>query len=383
MPSLASFQFLNVVELNPVPQSIFRLQTTANETAVYRTRLHLQNERERGWLLDRAEAGNYYAMEKLGEQLLERDNADERLRGLRWVLKAAELGSPSAQLLAAEHLLDGECVPERREEGGKWLEKAAESGYRPARVTLALRMLHGSGVEKQPARGMEMLSSAAIDGSVVAGATLAAYCFEKSNSRSDEAFAWLQRCGASQPEQMVKIAVFLYLQSREAATATMRARLVYYAGILLEQMRQQGVPGAAINLACLLRRQELSDGRFPRLADVLDPLIPSTTPFVVMNQALRIAAGLDVAPDWEAADALVASVDDVATILAWWRGSGPQSTDTEGHLVLAWLLRRHLRNDPDGLGLNYRANLAQAGGWKIPDWFTTHSVSPKHSVRRA
>ena len=43
MPSLASFQFLNVVELNPVPQSIFRLQTTANETAVYRTRLHLQN----------------------------------------------------------------------------------------------------------------------------------------------------------------------------------------------------------------------------------------------------------------------------------------------------------------------------------------------------
>ena len=47
MPSLASFQFLNVVELNPAPQSIFRLQTPANETAVYRTRLHLQNERAR------------------------------------------------------------------------------------------------------------------------------------------------------------------------------------------------------------------------------------------------------------------------------------------------------------------------------------------------
>jgi hypothetical protein len=382
MPSIASFQFLNVVELNPAPQSIFRLQTPANEMAVYRTRLHLQNERERAWLLDRAEAGNYYAMERLGEQLLEQGGADERLRGLDWILKAAELGSPSAQLLAAEHLLDGECVPERREEGGRWLEKAAESGYRPARVTLALRMLRGSGVDKQPARSMEMLSSTAIDGSVAAAAILAAYCFESSDPRSDEAFAWLQRCGASQPEQMVKIAVFLYLQSREAATSKGHARLAYYAGILLEQMRQRDMPDAAINLAYLLRRQELSGGRFPRLADVLDPLIPSKAPFVMMNQALRIAAGLNVAPDWESADALVASLDDIAAILAWWRGPGAQSTDTEGHLVLAWLLRHHLQNDPDGLGLNHRANLAQAGGWKIPDWLTTPYVSQKHSERR-
>jgi hypothetical protein len=382
MPSIASFQFLNVVELNPAPQSIFRLQTPTNEMAVYNTRLHLQNKRECGWLLNRAEAGNYYAMERLGEQLLEH-GANERERGLEWILKAAELGSPSAQLLAAEHLLDGECVPEHREEGCRWLEKAAESGYRPARVTLALRMLHGSGVEKQPARSMEMLSSAAIDGSVVAAAILAANCFERSNPRPDEAFAWLQRCGASQPEQMVKIAVFLYLQSREAATSTGRARLAYYAGILLEQMRQRGMPDAAINLAYLLRRQELSDGYFPRLADVLDPLIPSKAPFVVVNQALRIAAGLDVVPDWEAADVLIASIDDIAWILAWWRGPGAQSTDTEGHLVLAWLLRHHLQNDPDGLGLNHRANLAQAGGWKIPDWFTTPYVSPKHSGRRA
>jgi hypothetical protein len=50
--------------------------------------------------------------------------------------------------------------------------------------------------------------------------------------------------------------------------------------------------------------------------------------------------------------------------------------------VLAWLLRHHLQNDPDGLGLNHRANLAQAGGWKIPDWFTTPYVSQKHSERR-
>ena len=143
------------------------------------------------------------------------------------------------------------------------------------------------------------------------------------------------------------------------------------------------MPDAAINLAYLLRRQELPDGPFPRLADVLDPLVPSKNPFVVMNQALRIAAGLDVALDWDAADALVASIDDISAILTWWRGLGAQATDTEGHLVLAWLLRHHLQNDPDGLGLNQRANLAQTGGWKIPVWFTALSVSPKHFGRRA
>lgn len=216
----------------------------------------------------------------------------------------------------------------------------------------------------------------------LAAAILAAHCFESPDSRSAEAFAWLQRCGASQPEQMVKIAIFLYLQSWEAPTSIGRTRLTYYAGILLEQMMLRGAPGAAINLAYLLRRKELLDGRFPRLANVLDSLIPSNDPFVMMNQALRIAAGFDITPDWEAAEALVASINDIATILAWWRACA-QSADTEGHLVLAWLLRHHLQSDPDGLGLAERANLAQAGGWNIPDWFTTPYVSPKHSRRRA
>ena len=67
------------------------------------------------------------------------------------------------------------------------------------------------------------------------------------------------------------------------------------------------------------------------MADVLDPLIPSTTPFVMMNQALRIAAGLNVAPDWESAAALVASLDDIADHPGLVARPGAQSTDTEGH----------------------------------------------------
>jgi hypothetical protein len=370
VPSATSLQYLRVLELDVPSQAVFQLQGPKPEAAIYNSRTPLSSTREREVVLRQAESGNYYAMKRLGEYLVAQNAFEDRARGLNWLRRASETGFPSAQLCLGEHLLDGMLVPRNREEGEMWLRKAAQSGYLRAVTRLAVRMIHGAGVDEQPDRGVEMLCEAAIEGWIAAAAVLAAQGFEGGESSSAEAAMWLERCGVSQAEEAVKIALFLYLDSWQESASWSRAQFTHYAGVLLEQMLKRGAGSAAINLAFLVRRGELSSGRFPSLAELLDPLLGSKDPFVLINQALRMAAGIDLERDWRSADSLVGGITDTQAVLNWWRARA-HGGDTEGHLVIAWLLRHKLRTDPDGLGLGARVGRANAGGWDVPQWFIT------------
>ena len=200
----------------------------------------------------------------------------------------------------------------------------------------------------------------------------------------EEASRWLQRCGAVQPAQVVKIALFLYADSLAAPTLLRRRRGVRAAAMLLAEMARQGEPAAIVNLAYLVRRNEISGEGHPSLDEMLGPMADRREPFALMNQALRLAGGVDCDTDWESADLLVSGMKDFQPVMNWWRAR-TQSGDAEGHMVLAWLLRHELRADPDGIGLVARTGFARRAGWRIPEWFTSHvggSLRPGRDQRR-
>jgi len=65
---------------------------------------------------------------------------------MKWLVKAAEQGSPGAQDLLGWMYCKGQGVPEDYAEAAKWFRKAAEQGYAAAQRDLAILYFRGEGV---------------------------------------------------------------------------------------------------------------------------------------------------------------------------------------------------------------------------------------------
>jgi hypothetical protein len=177
---------------------------------------------------------------------------------------------------------------------------------------------------------------------------------------------WLRRIGALRAEHITGLGLHLYLRSLALPRCERRA-WAEEAAILFQEAIRQGDRDAELNLMYLLRRGEIAQGSYPTLGVLLAEHLYQNNPVALVNQALRLAKGVQSPVDWNAADRLIAKINSVNTILSWWFGCSREG-DAEGHLVTGWLCRHQLAVDPGQLSLSARMALARRSGWDVPDW---------------
>ena len=77
--------------------------------------------------------------------------------------------------------------------------------------------------------------------------------------------------------------------------------------------------------------------------------------------------------DWTAADKVIGSISRTSEaqkdILNWWyKDLVKRRDDPEGHLVVGWLVRFGIIEDPEGFTIQQRMQKARTGGWDVPSW---------------
>lgn len=321
------------------------------------------------WLRNRAQDGDLYAMEKLGLRLLRGDGLSKSTEeGLEWLERSANLGNPFAMEKLAEYELDENETPDSSAEGERWLRTAVERGYRLAIVALGSRLITGNGLAPDPEQGQQLLHEGAHHGSQIAMIKLGTYLIAGwgLSCNQEEGIRWLRRAGATNASQLLELGLHVYQKSLTATTKTARG-LAKEASILFQEAHRQGNPIASLNLAYLLRRGEIADTSLPSVDELLARHLKQKDSFALVNQALRLARGIQCNVDWIAADTLVANLQDSGSVLEWWFARSREG-DPEGHLVTGWLVRHQLATDPDGFQSAQRMDLARNGGWLVPEW---------------
>jgi TPR repeat protein len=335
----------------------------------YRGWLERSPSEGEGWLRISAQNGDLYAMEKLGLRLLSGDGLTKSLgEGLEWLKKSAELGNPFAMEKLAEYELDEGETPDSCAEGERWLRAGVEHGYWLAMVALGGRLITGDGLPPDPGQGEHLLHEAARQGSQIAMIKLGTYMLSGwgLDHNQEEGLRWLRRAGATNADQLLELGLYLYQSSLTATTKAARG-LAKEASHLFQEARRQGNSVASLNLAYLLRRGEITDPSCASLDELLSEHLKEKDSFAFVNQALRLARGIQCNTDWNAADALFEKLQDSGNVLEWWFARSREG-DPEGHLVTGWLGRHHLATDPEGFQIEGRMDLARKGGWLVPEW---------------
>ena len=321
------------------------------------------------WLRHAAEDGDLYAMVKLGQRLLSGDGLPKSIEeGLGWLKKSAELGNPFAMERLAEYELDEIETPGSSAEGDRWLRTAVERGYRVAVVALGSRLITGNGLAPDPEQGERLLREAAQQGSQIAMIKLSTYLLSGCglDRNEEEGLRWLRRAGATNASQLLELGLYLYQKSFTATTKTALG-LAKEASVLFKEALRQGNRTASLNLAYLLRRREIPEVSCPSLDELLSEHLTKAHPFALVNQALRIARGIQCDRDWNAADVTFGKLEDSSDVLEWWFARSREG-DPEGHLVTGWLGRHEMATDPEGLTIARRMDLVRDGGWQVPEW---------------
>ncbi|WJD83796.1 SIR2 family protein [Priestia megaterium] len=114
---------------------------------------------------------------------------------------------------------------------------------------------------------------------------------------------------------------------------------------------------AGNNLYYILRRKEIEPSMIPyKMDELIEEPIKNKNPFALINKALYL---IENDNDWEQADNLIKEIsfekseEAISNALNWWRQLS-ENNDPEGHLVIAWLSRHQLINDPNDLNLEER-----------------------------
>jgi TPR repeat protein len=323
---------------------------------------------------DAAVAGNSLAMERLGVQLMQGGcESPGHEEGVSWLRRSAAAGNPVAMYRLADHLLFTDAQS-RSSEAQHLLERAAAADFLPAQVALGAYLLEGN-PSANDSLALEMLRDAAKRGSSLAHVVLGVSFISGRGVTVDRGAGtgWLRRLGATKARLIGALASYLYSRALGSFPAE-RRRLTRFSAVLFWESICQGNVDDEVNLAYLIRRGEVSGEGFPTLDELLKRQLAAGTAHALMNQALSLARGGNRAADWRAADALVARLGDSTTLLSWWQSRASEG-DSEGHLVLGWLVRHRHAHDPERLTMAMRFDTARMGGWQVPDWIYGN-VSP-------
>jgi TPR repeat protein len=338
-------------------------------TTIHGWREHDPAEGE-AWLRRSAEEGDVYAMQKLGQRLIEGDGLEPSPEeGMQWLKKSAEHGNPLAMTDLANIYFDMSNGTNTHEEGLMWLNRAIEHGDKFAAVAYGVRLLVGRGVEQNSAEGERLLREAAEnDGILLAHIRLGAHLIGGWGLPRDRraGLLWLRRVGATSPPQITRLGTYLSNKSL-AARRTDAMLLREEAAILCEEGVRQGVLPGQMIIAYLIRRGEIDATSRPSLDELLSEHVKKDQPFALVNQALRLARGVQCEVDWAKADEVFSRIPTSEEIFDWWYARA-RDCDPEGDIVVAWLARYGLIVDPDGMDVAERFKRGSRGGWEPPDW---------------
>lgn len=126
---------------------------------------------------------------------------------------------------------------------------------------------------------------------------------------------------------------------------------------------------AGNNLAYMIRRNEVPKNIVvPKIDVLLRELVETKDPFGIINKALCYSKGYQCKQDWQEADNLIGTIakDTAIELLSWWHEV--LQDDPEGHLVVGWLVRHGLVDEPTNLSITERFEKAIKGGWDVPKW---------------
>jgi Sel1 repeat len=316
-----------------------------------------------------AEAGDAHLKRKLAQRLIDGDGLVQDPQAGLALLKEIATSDPIAMERLAAYHFQLAPSPGSRSEGEHWLRKASALRYSAATIALAVRLLTGNGMTADLTQGKQLLADLASTGDRMAHIKLGVYLLAGRGLKPnrEEGLGYLRRIGAIQAQQLSSVGGYLYLKSLSLTPNERREWAAEAAALFLEAI-QQGNVLDELNLIYLIRRGEIDDAGYATLDTLLAPHLKDGNPFAVINEALRLAGGVQYAADWQAADGLVEQLSDADPILTWWHARALEG-DSEGHLVTAWLCRHQLAADPDKLTLPARMALARRGGWEAaPSW---------------
>lgn len=137
-----------------------------------------------------------------------------------------------------------------------------------------------------------------------------------------------------------------------------------------------GITLAGVNIFYLLRKNEIQQNMIHyTMEELITPKLNENEPFALINQALYLIENND--ENWIEADKLISKIatisnkrDELEDVKSWWV-SLSVSGDTEGDLVLAWLIRHKLIKDPENLSI--RDRLEKVTQLNIPDFMFVYA----------
>src|SRR5260370_17941808 len=128
---------------------------------------------------------------------------------------------------------------------------------------------------------------------------------------------WLRRAGATTASQLLELGLYMYQKSL-AATRKAARGFAREASVLFQEAHRQGNRTASLNLAYLLRRGEIGDASCASLDELLSEHLKQRDSSALVNQALRLARGIQCNTDWKAADVLFGRLQDSGDVLQLW-----------------------------------------------------------------
>ena len=121
-----------------------------------------------------------------------------------------------------------------------------------------------------------------------------------------------------------------------------------------------------------------AEDRLPTVEELLAEPFKNKDDFVVLNDVLYQVRDTDQDEKWREGDQRIASIRHSENLAKWWYH---HVNDAEKELVIGWLVRHGLMEDPEKLDFRIRLDRARKGGWKVPDWMYVDARREGNSVQ--
>ncbi|MGX1829138.1 metallophosphoesterase [Paenibacillus taichungensis] len=136
---------------------------------------------------------------------------------------------------------------------------------------------------------------------------------------------------------------------------------------------ENGVTVAGNSLAYMIRRREVKLQEVITKYSVLNLLekdLRNNEVTAILNLVLSFVLLDPTEEGWVFGDKIIRTLDDCNMEVQWWFESAEEN-DAESQLILGWLSKYNLINDPYNMNYKQRLDIAKKNGMSIPKWLYT------------
>ena len=318
--------------------------------------------------------GDLSAKRYLGLELLEgRYLTKNIVKGMAHLESAVSDGDTDAMIALGKYLIESGDSAGKQQEGEQLLKKAHEAGDYEASYELGVLLLIGKVKSCNAEEGIRLIQKADRFGYIPAMVFVAKeLVYGKRLLRNDEeAKVKLIYVGRKVPQKVTEVGYEFYKQD-----------LHNWAAWCFLTAFKAGSAGAGNNLAYMIRRGEVPvELGAPNPLALLAKGAEEGEAYSLVNQALCVASGIGTSVNWRQADRIIQKVPSLAEMrsstpsegeepdhpLQWWLSlTRDPKYAAEGHLVVGWLAYHKKIEDPEGMEVAERFQLAREGGWDVP-----------------